>query len=74
VLFRSESGAFIFRVMDRREVGTLPPLEEVRGEIVNRVLRERRRELVRQRVDSLRQEADVEIYNENLMQPEPMEQ
>ena len=70
----SESGAFIFRVMDRREVGTLPPLEEVRGEIVNRVLRERRRELVRQRVDTLRQDADVEIYNENLMQPEPMEQ
>lgn len=70
----SESGAFIFRVVDRREVGTLPPLEEVRGEIVNRVLRERRREIVRLFVESLRQDADVEIYNGNLMQAAPMEQ
>ncbi len=69
----SESGAFIFRVVDRREVGTLPPLDEVRGEIVNRVLRERRRELVRQYVESLHQGAEVEIYNGNLMQSEPVE-
>ena len=67
----SESGSFIFRVMDRREAGTLPLLDEVRGEIVNRVLRDRRRELVRRFVDGLRQAADVEIYDGNLARPEP---
>ena len=66
----SESGSFIFRVADRREAGTLPPLDEVRGEIVNRMLRDRRRELVRRFVDALRQAADVEIYDGNLMRPE----
>ncbi len=69
----SESGSFIFRVMDRREVGTLPPLDEVRGEIVNRMLRERRRDIVRRFVESLRQVADVEIFDGNLMQSEPLE-
>lgn len=68
----SESGSFIFRVVDRRGAGTLPPLDEVRGEIVNRVLRDRRRELVRQFVDVLRQTADVEIYNGNLIRSEPV--
>ena len=67
----SESGSFIFRVVDRREAGSLPTLDEVRGEIVNRVLRDRRRELVRRFVDALRQSADVEIYDGNLMRPEP---
>ncbi len=66
----SESGSFIFRVAERREAGTLPPLDEVRGEIVNRMLRERRRELVKQFVDALRQSSDVEIHNGNLMRPE----
>ena len=69
----SESGSFIFRVMDRREVGALPPLDEVRGEIVNRMLQERRRGSVRRFVESLRQGADVEIYDGNLMLSEPME-
>ena len=67
----SESGSFIFRVAERREAGTLPPLDEVRGEIVNRMLQDRRRELVRRFVDALRQSSDVEIYNGNLMRPEP---
>ncbi len=67
----SESGSFIFRVAERREAGTLPPLDEVRGEIVNRVLRDKRRDLVRRFVDALRQAADVEIHDENLMRPEP---
>jgi hypothetical protein len=67
----SESGSFIFRVVDRREAGTLPPLDEVRGEIVNRMLRDRRRELVKRFVDGLRQGADVEIYDGNLMRSEP---
>lgn len=67
----SESGSFIFRVVERREAGTLPPLDEVRGEIVNRVLRDKRRDLVRQYVDALRQAADVEIHDGNLMRPEP---
>ena len=66
----SELGSFIFRVAERREAGTLPPLDEVRGEIVNRMLRDRRRELVRQFVDELRQSSDVEIYNGNLMRSE----
>ncbi len=68
----SESGSYIFRAVDRREAGTLPPLDEVRGEIVSRLLRDRRRELVRRFVDGLRQGADVEIYNGNLMRPEPI--
>lgn len=67
----SESGSFIFRVVERREAGTLPPLDEVRGEIVNRVLWDKRRDLVRQYVDALRQAADVEIHDGNLMRPEP---
>ena len=67
----SESGSFIFRVAERREAGTLPPLDEVRGEIVNRMLQDRRRELVRRFVDGLRQSSDVEIYNGNLMPSEP---
>lgn len=67
----SENGSFIFRVAERRETGTLPPLDEVRGEIVNRVLRDKRRELVRRYVDALRQSADVEIHDGNLMRPEP---
>ena len=67
----SESGSFLFRVVERREAGTLPPLDEVRGEIVNRVLRDKRRDLVRQFVDALRQAADVEIHDGNLMRPEP---
>lgn len=67
----SENGSFIFRVVERRETGTLPPLDEVRGEIVNRVLRDKRRELVRRYVDALRQAADVEIHDGNLMRPEP---
>lgn len=67
----SESGSFIFRVAERREAGTLPPLDEVRGEIVNRMLRDRRREQVRRFVDGLRQSSDVEIYNGNLMRSEP---
>ena len=67
----SENGSFIFRVVERREAGTLPPLDEVRGEIVNRILREKRRELVRRYVDVLRQSADVEIHDGNLMRPEP---
>lgn len=66
----SESGSYIFRVVDRRETGTLPPLDEVRGEIVNRMLHDRRRELVRRFVDALRQAADVEIHDGNLMRPE----
>lgn len=66
----SESGSLIFRVMDRREVGTLPSLDDVRSEIVNRVLLERRRNLVKQFVESLRLDADVEIYNKNLMRLE----
>ena len=66
----SESGSLIFRVMDRREVGTLPSLDDVRSEIVNRVLLERRRNLVKQFVESLRLDADVEIYNKNLMRSE----
>lgn len=68
----SESGSFIFRVAERREAGTLPPLDEVRGEIVNRMLQDRRRELVRRFVDGLRQASDVEIYNGNLMPSEPV--
>ena len=68
----SETGSFIFRVMDRREAGALPPLEEVRGEIVNRMLRDRRRELVRRFVDALRQSADVEIGDGDLMRTEPI--
>lgn len=67
----SENGSFIFRVVERREVGTLPPLDEVRGEIVNRILRDKRRELVRRYVDVLRQSADVEIHDGNLVRPEP---
>lgn len=67
----SESGSYLFRVMERREAGSLPPLDEVRGEIVNRVLRNRRRELVGRFVDALRQEADVEIHDGILMWPEP---
>ncbi len=67
----SENGSFIFRVVERREAGTLPPLDEVRGEIVNRILREKRRELVRRYVDVLRQSADVEIHDGNLVRPEP---
>ena len=67
----SENGSFIFRVVERREAGTLPPLDEVRGEIVNRILRDKRRELVRRYVDVLRQSADVEIHDGNLMRPEP---
>ena len=66
----SESGSFIFRVVDRREAGDLPPLDEVRGEIVNRMQRDRRREQVRRFVDTLRQEAEVEIYDGNLMRSE----
>ncbi len=69
----SESGSFIFRVMDRREVGTLPPLDEVRGEIVNRMLQERRRDAVRRFVETLQLGADVEIYDGALLQSEPME-
>ena len=69
----SESGSFIFRVMDRREVGTLPPLDEVRGEIVNRMLQERRRDAVRRFVETLQLGADVEIYDGALLQTEPME-
>ncbi len=67
----SENGSFIFRVVERREAGTLPPLDEVRGEIVNRILRDKRRELVRRYVDVLRQSADVEIHDGNLVRPEP---
>lgn len=66
----SESGSFIFRVVERREAGTLPPLDEVSGEIVNRVLRDKRRNLVRQFVDALRQAADVEIHDGNLTRTE----
>ncbi|MCY4545733.1 MAG: peptidylprolyl isomerase [Gemmatimonadetes bacterium] len=67
----SESGSFIFRVAERRAAGTVPPLDEVRGEIVNRMLQDRRRELVRRFVDALRQSSDVEIFNGNLMRSEP---
>ena len=67
----SESGSFIFRVAERRAAGALPPLDEVRGEIVNRMLQDRRRELVRLFVDTLRQSSDVEIFNGNLMRSEP---
>ncbi len=69
----SESGSFIFRVMDRREVGTLPPLDEVRSEIVNRMLQARRRDAVRRFVETLQLGADVEIYDGALLQSEPME-
>lgn len=67
----SESGSFIFRVAERRAAGTVPPLDEVRGEIVNRMLQDRRRELIRRFVDALRQSSDVEIFNGNLMRSEP---
>ncbi len=67
----SESGSFIFRVVERRAAGTVPPLDEVRGEIVNRMLQDRRRELVRRFVDALRQSSNVEIFNGNLMRSEP---
>ncbi len=68
----SESGSFIFRVADRRETGDLSPLNEVRSEIVNRMLQDRRRDQVRRFVEALRQEAEVEINNPILMRSEPV--
>ena len=66
----SESGSYIFRVMDRREAGTMIPLEEVHGEIATRILIDRRREHIGQFVESLRKEANIELFSGNLVLPE----
>ena len=63
----TESGFFILKVTDQHKVR---PLAEVRSEIVNKVLQERRRNQIKQLVDTLRQEAEVEINHQNLIQVE----
>ena len=63
----TESGYFILKVTGRREVGTVRTQEEVRSEIVNKVLQERRRSQIKQLVEGLRHEANVEINIQNLI-------
>ncbi len=69
----TESGYFILKVTGRREVGTVRTQEEVRSEIVNKVLQERRRSQIKQLVEGLRHEANVEINIQNLIQYEYQE-
>jgi parvulin-like peptidyl-prolyl isomerase len=63
---RTESGYCILLVTDRHDVGSIRSLEEVRSDIVNRVLEERRRNRIRQLVDGLRKSAEVEV-NQRLL-------
>jgi anaerobic ribonucleoside-triphosphate reductase len=60
-------------VTGRRELGTVRLQEEVRSEIVNKVLQERRRSQIKQLVEGLRHEANVEINIQNLIQYEHQE-
>lgn len=64
----TESGYFILKVTDQHELGSVQELDEVRSEIVNKVLQERRRNQIKQFVEGLRQKADVEINHQNLIQ------
>ena len=57
----TESGYCIIQVTDAHESGSVRELEEVRGEIVNRVLEERRKNRIKELVDGLRVKADVEV-------------
>lgn len=58
---RTETGYCIFIVTDRHEVGSLLALDEIRADIVNRVLEERRRNRTKQLVDGLRKSSSVEV-------------
>jgi parvulin-like peptidyl-prolyl isomerase len=61
---QTETGYCIFKVNDRHESGSIRPLEEVRGEIVNRVLEERRRNRIKQFVEDIRKESEVEVHED----------
>jgi|GEM_PF-2512182 parvulin-like peptidyl-prolyl isomerase len=66
----TEAGYFIFKVADQHELGTVRVFSDVRNEIVNKVLQDRRRNQIKQLVEGLRQQAEVEINHQNLIQDE----
>ena len=63
----TESGYCIIQVTDAYAQGSVKKIESVRGEIVNRVLEERRRNKIRQLVDGLRQRANVEVDRRHII-------
>ena len=64
----TESGYCIIQVTDSHEVGSVRDLDKVKGEIMNRVLEDRRRNMIKQLVDGLRQKAEVEVNRFLLIQ------
>lgn len=66
---KTETGYCIFTVTDRHEIGSFLPLDEIRADIVNRVLEERRRNRIKQLMDSLRKSSNVEVNRQLIDEP-----
>ena len=64
----TESGYCIIQVTDSHEVGSVRDLDKVKGEIMNRVFEDRRRDIIKLLVDGLRQKAEVEVNRFLLIQ------
>ena len=63
----TESGFYIIQVTDSHEAGSVQDLDEVRSQIVNRVLENRRRDKIKELMDGLRQKAVVEVDRSHLI-------
>lgn len=66
---KTDTGYCLFMAADRRDAGSVRPLEEVRGDIVNRVLEERRRNRIKQLLEELRRSAEVDLNEKVLSVP-----
>lgn len=62
-VFQTEFGHHIVKLLERREAET-PEFEEVRYEIENRLLEERKNQLIGEIVDELRKDAEIEEVTE----------
>ncbi len=62
---KSNNGYHFFQVLDRQPAGSYKALELVRAEIVARLKIEHRHKLVKELVDQLRRNAEVQIFLEN---------
>ncbi len=62
---KSNNGYHFFQVLDRQPAGSYKALELVRTEIVARLKIEHRHKLVKELVDQLRRNAEVQIFLEN---------
>ena len=63
----TESGFYIIQVTDSHDAGSVQEIDEVRSQIVNRVLENRRRDKIKELMDGLRKKAVVEVAHTHLM-------